>query len=220
MDAYSGTDENSDNGNAESVSSVAKFRQRQANERKQRTASTNRQQSGNDDDNAQAAQESDSTEQESLTVENVLPFRGKRTRGPSSNAKPSGSKSTTKKSISVDDAKVTANMLLMMLQTLAVNLAGSDASLNTFERQLIEPTLTRILQRGTGPSEKIAAYIDPLTLMIGFTMWGSRILSVRKQAAQMQSRIPVRGMDSEDLRGYTTEELHSPNGGISWTMPS
>lgn len=121
--------------------------------------------------------------------------------------------------MSHDDAQTTAMMLLMMLQTMAVNLAGSDASLNTFERQLIEPTLTRILQRGTGPSEKIAAYIDPATLLIGFSMWGMRILNVRQQSKQIQTRIPVRGMDAEDLRGYSEQPSDTPNGAISWTMP-
>lgn len=88
---------------------------------------------------------------------------------------------TRKNAQSEAEAQTTALVLITMLNTAAANLAGTDAVMNSFERALIEPSFIRTLGKGGKTADKITSLIDPLALIMGMGMWGSRVLGVRQQ---------------------------------------
>lgn len=96
-----------------------------------------------------------------------------------------------KSKVSSDEANATAHVILTMLDTAAMNVAGPHAVQNSFERSLIEPSLRRTLERGGAPAERVTALIDPLALVMGMTMWGTRVLGERQnRLAAMRAGYP------------------------------
>jgi hypothetical protein len=51
--------------------------------------------------------------------------------------------------------------------------------MNTFERALIEPSLIRVLARGDQTAMALTQYLDPIALVIGMSLWGTRVYGVR-----------------------------------------
>jgi hypothetical protein len=86
-------------------------------------------------------------------------------------------------------------IILTILNSIAANIAGTDAQLTSFERALIEPSLNRVLMRSVGDATDISEYIDPIALVAGLGLWGMRIISV-KRAAMAAARV--------------TDSYHSP----------
>ncbi len=78
--------------------------------------------------------------------------------------------------------KLGAELLVSMAEGVAVAMLGDPAALNSGERELIEPSLARILARMTPASiAKVQVFIDPLTLLVGMAMWGNRLAELQAQ---------------------------------------
>lgn len=95
---------------------------------------------------------------------------------------------------SKESAQSTAFVLLTLLDGAVSVGLGIDAAMTDFERQMIEPPLTRMLARYTDLSDKIAQFSDPVMLLIGLGAWGARLAATRKPAATAPERgQPVNG---------------------------
>lgn len=67
-------------------------------------------------------------------------------------------------------------MILAMLNSMAALAAGDEARMNDAERQVIQDSLQRIFERmDLDPTGRMAAIMDPLTILMGLTAWGIRI---------------------------------------------
>lgn len=113
----------------------------------------------------------------------------------------------TNKAAKEEDARTTAQVIVMMLNTVAMNIAGAEASMNSMERALIEPSFVRTLMNGGAQSERITQLIDPLALVIGMSMWGSRVLGIRQQNIKRANA------------GYETMPPSEPNTNLDSEMP-
>jgi hypothetical protein len=74
-----------------------------------------------------------------------------------------------------------AAIILSLLDGLAVTVLGPEASLNDFERLMIQEPLERIMSRihwETG--EAVNRWMDPVLLTIGLIGWGGRLLQIAK----------------------------------------
>jgi hypothetical protein len=98
-----------------------------------------------------------------------------------------------------------------MLNTAASNIAGPEATMNSFETALIQPSLVRSLQRGGASAEKINTLIDPLALIIGMSMWGSRVLGVRQQKTALAKQ-GYGEMPASEPALLNTEQYTASNG--------
>lgn len=79
------------------------------------------------------------------------------------------------------EAKDLAGVFLLMLQTTAVNMTGTrEARFTSDEREMIQPALQRILIRNVRAARHLSAISDPLALVMGFGLWGRRVLSLRQ----------------------------------------
>ena len=59
-------------------------------------------------------------------------------------------------------------------------LIGPDATLAEHERALIEPALTRVIDRASPEAlERLSAISDPVMIAVGVGLWGMRVLSTR-----------------------------------------
>lgn len=87
-------------------------------------------------------------------------------------------------------------MYLVMLDMAARSFAGPDAAMSSYERQLIEPPLGRILGRYGAVSDRLASMADPIALLIGLAMWGGRIAQI-SSTRQRPERQPAAGVSPE-----------------------
>lgn len=84
-----------------------------------------------------------------------------------------------KKAEAQAEAQGVAALLLMMLQAIAIQVAGPEAALLPQERQMINDPLARILARADkGVMERVQTYADPLMLGMGLLLWGSRLAAI------------------------------------------
>lgn len=85
---------------------------------------------------------------------------------------------------------VAASVYAVMLNGLAMTVAGPDAIMQEGERQMIEPPLARILAKMDEKTRaQVEQYSDPLMLCFGLAAWGSRIYRMeqdKRQQAQAQ----------------------------------
>lgn len=77
--------------------------------------------------------------------------------------------------LSTEEAQAQASVSIMMLDTVAVSLAGPDAAISQMERYLIEPPLARMAQRNPAVSLAMQRYADPFTLLVGLLMYLARV---------------------------------------------
>jgi len=98
--------------------------------------------------------------------------------------------------VSAQEAQASASMYLVMLDMAARSFAGPDAAMSSYERQLIEPPLGRILGRYGAVSDRLAGMADPIALLIGLAMWGGRIAQL-SQTRQRPARQPAPGVSPE-----------------------
>lgn len=77
--------------------------------------------------------------------------------------------------LSNDEAQAQASVSILMLDTIAVSLAGPDAAISQMERFLIEPPLARMAQRNPAVSLAMQRYADPFTLLVGLLMYLARV---------------------------------------------
>lgn len=122
------------------------------------------------------------------------------------------------------DAEVTqaTNSWLNLLDMTARTLGGPDAALTSQERTLIEGPLKRTLGKYGAVTEKIASVADPVALVVGFGMWGSRVLECRANlvaataAADKRVLVPGGGGPVEE-RG--TPPIQQPLGELGTFVP-
>lgn len=77
--------------------------------------------------------------------------------------------------LSNEEAQAQASVSILMLDTVAVSLAGPDAAITQMERFLIEPPLARMAQRNPAISLAMQRYADPFTLLVGLLMYLARV---------------------------------------------
>ena len=91
------------------------------------------------------------------------------------------------------------------MNSLAVMLTHTDAAaMNITEQMLIQPPLATILAR-PGVVQKASAYAPYMALIMGFTMWTSRIATLRRMG-QPQSVAPQAEPDASHENGTTPVE--------------
>ena len=83
------------------------------------------------------------------------------------------------------DAIQTAGLLLAVVNTFAVVYAGPTCEMNDAERATIEPPLTRMIKKYGVNHETISRFSDPILLLAGVAMWGSRVSAIRKDQNKM-----------------------------------
>jgi hypothetical protein len=84
-------------------------------------------------------------------------------------------------------AQQTADVLLTITDGMTATLIGPDCVMLSNEREMIEPPLSRILERlDPLASALIEKYTDPILLTMGLAMWGLRIFQV--QSAKMEEK--------------------------------
>lgn len=102
-------------------------------------------------------------------------------------------------------------MILSAVDMGACAVAGPTAAMLPFERMLIEPPLTRQLARGGKLSKAMQRYMDPISLIVGFGLWGRRVVPL---AASRKASPPAGRTERADVApGATSPRVAtSPNG--------
>jgi len=84
---------------------------------------------------------------------------------------------TTSKKKSKSDAKQAAKVVMDMLQGMTTVALQKDTSFNEFEKMLIEPSLSTVLEdMDDSAFERYGKILNPLVLALGFGIWGFRIM--------------------------------------------
>lgn len=110
---------------------------------------------------------------------------------PSGGASYSRARPTTKDK--TGDSAIIVVTLLAFADFIAQTIAGSEAVLNDFERNMLTPPLTRMLMRADPRTNAaLEKYLDPLAIVAALVMWGSRVADVyrnKQRNEQIAQRI-------------------------------
>ncbi len=86
-----------------------------------------------------------------------------------------------------DEVDREAAILIIVVSSLAAAWSGQAAAINSIEDGLIRPALQRTLKRlPRGMYDKVTTWTDPITLLIGLTLWGDRIVELRRERTQKE----------------------------------
>jgi hypothetical protein len=86
-------------------------------------------------------------------------------------------------------AQQTADVLLTITDGMTATLIGPECVMLSNEREMIEPPLSRILERlDPLASALIEKYTDPIMLAMGLAMWGLRIWQVQSARIEAQKK--------------------------------
>lgn len=94
--------------------------------------------------------------------------------------------STARPRVTIDTQA--AGALLALAEGGLVMAVGPEAALNDYERTMIEPPLGRMLARMAPESAaRVAAFADPITLLVGIGAYVSRVFMTRDRNARTES---------------------------------
>lgn len=110
-----------------------------------------------------------------------------------------------KEQLKFEAAQKTAQAILDILNGIAGSSVSPDAIMQTGEREMIEPPLTRIISR-LEPDiiEKFSAISDPFAVIVGFAMWGYRVSELAQRKVESETARTV-GAEIPKEEQITTE---------------
>jgi hypothetical protein len=104
---------------------------------------------------------------------------------------------TVKATADPTESKEAAQGLIFMVQTFAIARFGVGAQFTPMEIELIQPSLTRIIERYGSAMEKFSVFVDPAMLAIGIVMYSSRLTALaRETKPQPQPQQPAETMSA------------------------
>lgn len=90
------------------------------------------------------------------------------------------------------EAAVTAKTILDILNGTASALVAPEAEMNTEERALIEPPLSRVVARiSPDIADRIQIFSDPIMCLVGFSLWAYRIQQMVQNKPSETNAIPA-----------------------------
>lgn len=112
----------------------------------------------------------------------------------------------------------------MLLDMTARTMGGPDAAMTSQERQLVEGPLKRTLGKYGAVTNTLTTVADPVALVVGFGMWGSRIMASRAQMIETQQqaerRVLVPGQAPGQAEERGTPPVQQPLGETATFVPA
>lgn len=110
------------------------------------------------------------------------------------------------------EAKQTALIILTMIDGLVCMFYGSSASMNDYEREMMEPPLERMLMRlDIVSAEALSKWSDPLLFLMGLTAWISRVTREKDEAKARKEAEPPPEVTQAKDNGRPARTPKNPN---------
>lgn len=107
-------------------------------------------------------------------------------------------------------AKPLALTFLAILESLAIHTLGPEAALQPQERNFIEPPTVRLVSRlPTKQVQAVSGLLDPLTLLLGLSLWYKRVSATKKDKTQFVAASQERASSATARMHADTRNGHS-----------
>lgn len=116
-------------------------------------------------------------------------------------------------------------MILEMVQAFTVTRFGTEAAFSPTELMLIQPSLTRIIERYGSAANQFSWLVDPALVIAGGIIYAGRLASMIRKPSEPpddsgsgnppQSPAEPDDPSGNGARGLTTEQLFSMTGDLS-----
>jgi hypothetical protein len=116
------------------------------------------------------------------------------------------------------DGAPAASFLIEMVETFACASFGEQARFSAAERFLIEPSLSRLIERYGNLADRYAGLIDPLMLGAGALIYGLRMVRLAAEKTLPEQETPVQPSEGESVPLAERESKQPTDGKAESTL--